>query len=181
MLHVSPLRSRHEDFARAAVGAIGTPTLRVGGPGSESRGTANRPGAAVGQKVLSTIEYLPFGIAAADGSPTCEVVASFGDVEAEYAAIRRGAGLFDSPHRGTIQVTGKDRQEFLNRMLTQELKDFSAGKVRETFWLNRTGRIDADLLLIELGDRTLIDVDIHQAAKTVRTLGEFQFAEDGEI
>ncbi len=111
----------------------------------------------------------------------CEIIATFGEVEAEYAAIRRGAGVFDSPHRGTLVITGKDRRDFLNRMVTQDLKGFEAGQTREAFWLNRKGRIDADLFLIETGERMLVDLDLASAAGAAKTLGEFVFTEDVEV
>jgi len=66
-------------------------------------------------------------------------------------------------------------------MVTGELKDLRAGCAAEAFWLNRKGRIDADLLLIELAEEMFIDVDIHQAARCVQTLGQFIFTEDVQI
>jgi folate-binding protein YgfZ len=127
------------------------------------------------------VEYVPYEPVGAEGPAACELVATFGEPESEYAAIRRGAGLFDSPHRGTILITGGDRRDFLDRMLTQELKDLREGIVKPTFWLNRKGRIEADLLLIELSDRMLVDVDVYRAAYTVETLNEFLFSEDVTI
>jgi folate-binding protein YgfZ len=172
MLHDTPLRPQHEAYVQASAAATGA-----------HAGAVHRPGAAVGQRTVAEVQYIPYGETDHDGGPTCQIVASFGDVEPEYAAVRRSAAALDSPHRGTLLVTGAptDRRDFLNRMVTQELKDLVPGTAREGFWLNRKGRIDADLLLIELGDWMLIDVDIHQAAHTVKTLGEFIFAEDIEI
>jgi folate-binding protein YgfZ len=63
-------------------------------------------------------------------------------------------------------------------MVTQELKDLRDGIVKPTFWLNRKGRIEADLLLIELSDRMLVDVDVYRAAYTAETLSDFLFSED---
>lgn len=170
MLHASPLRAQHEAWVRSRPVSDGSPAA-----------VAQRPGAASGRRSAAEVEYLPYGVAADAGGPTCEIVASYGEPQAEYAAIRRGCGVFDATNRGTLLVTGKDRRGFLNRMLTQELKDLEAGAAKPSFWLNRKGRIEADLNVIELGDRMLIDLDIHQAASTVKTLGDFLFSEDVEI
>ena len=171
MLHETPLRKRHEEYIRQ---------MSAGGPAPER--AAQRPGAAVGRgEALAEVPYVPYRPPGDERLTACELPATFGEVEAEYAAIRRGAGLLDSPHRGTLRLTGDDRLDFLNRMVTQELKDLVPGAAREAFWLNRTGRIEADLLLIELGDELLIDVDICQAARTIQTLGEFIFTEDVHI
>jgi folate-binding protein YgfZ len=106
------------------------------------------------------------------------VPAGYAELELEYAAIRKGAALIDEPQRGTLTITGADRLEFLNRMVTQELKGMSPGDVRATFWLSRKGRIDADLRLIELGDRMLADVDLHAAARAVEGLSSYIITED---
>ncbi len=113
--------------------------------------------------------------------PAVDVVETFGELESEYAAIRKGALLVDWPQRGTIEVTGADRIEFLNRMVTQGIKDLQSHHTARAFWLNRKGRIDADLRLIELGGRMLIDLDIHAAKATVDGLGGFVFSEDIQL
>lgn len=106
------------------------------------------------------------------------VVDTFGELESEYAAIRKGCALFDWPQRSMIAAHGADRIEYLNRMVTQELKGLGPGRACRSFWLNRKGRIDADLRLIELGDQTLIATDLLAASRTVETLSEFVFTED---
>lgn len=168
MLHDSPLRERHEQAARSD-------SERGVAPGSPP-GPAERPGAATGHRQAIELEYLPY--ATPEGVEVCELVASFGSVEVEYAAIRRGAALMDAPQRGTLLVRGKDRREFLQRMLTQDLRTLAPGRAVESFWLNRKGRIDADLLLVELGDRLLVAVDAGAAASAVATLTSFVFSEE---
>lgn len=121
--------------------------------------------------------FMVYGPAEAD----VRVPASFAELELEYASIRKHAALLDQPQRGTLLITGTDRIEFLNRMVTQELRGLGAGDVRRSFWLNRKGRIDADLRLIELGDRMLVDVDVLAAGRTVKGLTDFVITEDVTI
>ena len=120
---------------------------------------------------------------APSGPPEAGVmlVETFGQLELEYASIRKTAALFDLPHRAVLSITGDDRIEFLNRMLTQELNGIADGEVRRSFWLNRQGRIDADVTLVHFADRTLVDLDIHAADRMVSSLSEFLFAEDVQI
>src|SRR5688572_25598525 len=47
-----------------------------------------------------------------------EVVTTFGEPQAEYAAIRKGCALIDLPQRGVLEFTGRDRLAFLNNLLT---------------------------------------------------------------
>jgi aminomethyltransferase len=167
MLETSRLRNLHEDYARSLAQRI------EAAPDDEMREDS----------IFGAVEFLPYGTAAGGGESglTVEIVGTYGPVAAEYASIRRGAGILDRPQRGVIRVTGGDRRNFLNRLLTQELKDLTPGLVRNSFWLNRKGRIEADLLIAELQDATLLDLDRHQCAATTQSLREFLFTEDVEI
>ncbi len=110
-----------------------------------------------------------------------KLVQSFMEVELEYAALRKGCAVLDEPFCGLIRVTGDDRAAFLNNMLTQELADLKVGRWKPSFWLNRTGRIQADLRVIETGDMTLLDLDVHCVKETIESLESFVFAEDISI
>lgn len=109
------------------------------------------------------------------------VVMTYGDLASEYAAVRKSCLLIDQPQRGTILVSGPDAQAFLNRMVTQELKSITPGAVRRSFWLNRKGRIDADLRIIRDGDTFVLDLDAHAVERTVKGLGDYIVADDVTI
>ncbi len=128
----------------------------------------------------SPAAHAPDSLADAARLPTSpiDVVATYGELMLEYAALRRNCILVDMPHRAVIELKGADRVSFLNRMVTQELKGLSAGQVRQAFWLNRKGRIDADLTLIELADRMLIEVDAFSVARTIKGLSAYVITED---
>lgn len=112
-----------------------------------------------------------------------ELVQSFGLLELEYAALRSNCVLIDQPQRSTVQISGSDRVDFLNRMLTQELAPLEGGGLvcRESFWLDRKGRITADVRVVGAPDRVMIDVDTHSCAVFMETLDAFLFAEDAEM
>ena len=175
----NPLQPEHERYARVE-------SVRLGG-------------------VAVEVEWVPYGIGApaeapagaGDAKPAAaapasaelpEIVAGYGLLELEYAAFRRGAAVMDCAHRGTVAVRGTDRVDFLNRMVTQELKGLAAGEVRAGFLLSRKGRIEADLLFAEVPPAaegrealTLVDVDVHDAARTVAALQAMVFSEDVRI
>lgn len=109
------------------------------------------------------------------GLPVAE---TFGRYEAEYAAIRRRVGILHLPPRGRIQVTGGDRLEYLQRMLTQDVASLTAGRAARTFLLNEKGRIVADMIVIHEADQTVLDLDVFDAANVVGQLGDRVFTED---
>ncbi len=118
---------------------------------------------------------------AVGGIASALVVETFGEVEGEYAALRKGCVLIDLPQRGALRITGRDRIDFLGRMVTQELKGLASFQARSAFWLSRKGRIDADLRLVELADETWADVDALVAAGATHSLRSFVFSEDVRI
>ena len=94
-----------------------------------------------------------------------EIVGTFGEPQAEYSAIRKGCGLLDLPQRGVLELTGRDRLPFLNNLLTNLTWDKSAksglaaGQGVYAYYLNAKGRIVVDVNVLELGDRTLLEMD----------------------
>ena len=130
----------------------------------------------------SIAAYGPAIATGADEPPEAvEIVETYGDLELEYAALRKHCIVLDQPYRGVVEVTGPDRLEFLNRMLTQELKDLSPFSMKRSFWLNRKGRIDADVRVIDLPHATYLEMDVHAVARTVETLATFVVMEDVSI
>jgi folate-binding protein YgfZ len=111
------------------------------------------------------------------------IVLTFGEPQAEYAAIRKSAAIIDRPYRGILELTGKDRHLFLNNLLTNQIWDkenktgMTVGQVVYGFFLNTKGRIVSDMNVIELGDRTLLEME-EEKVETVRAAFEkYLFAE----
>lgn len=115
------------------------------------------------------------------GDAPLSVVATFGELELEYAALRKHCVVMDWPQRGVVEVTGADRLSFLNRMITQELKGLAPFRMVRSFWLNRKGRIDADMRVIDLPERTLLEMDVLAVARTVEGLTKYVITEDVAI
>ncbi len=112
-----------------------------------------------------------------------EIVATYGEPQAEYAAVRKSAGLIDLPQRGILELTGRDRAAFLNNLLTNQTfskadkSSMSAGKGVYAFLLNLKGRIVCDLNVLELGDRTLLEMDARFVDRVVKLFDAYLFSE----
>ncbi len=89
-------------------------------------------------------DLMPWG----NGDAAPLVISTFGELEFEYAALRRSCVLIDQPHRHVIEAKRTDAVSFLDRMLTQKLSDLMPGQSRASFWLNRKGRLVADLRVL---------------------------------
>lgn len=116
-----------------------------------------------------------------------EIVSTFGQPEAEYAAIRKGAGLMDLPQRGILEVSGKDRLSFLNNLLTNQTWDKAtktglAAHCRVyAYFLNNKGRIVADMNVLELGERTWLETDLRMVEVLRTGLERYVFAEQVKL
>ena len=112
-----------------------------------------------------------------------QIVSTFGEPEAEYAAIRKGAALVDQPQRGVLELSGTDRLAFLNNLLTNQTWDkasksgLAAGQGVYAFFLGRNGRIVADMTVIERGNRTLLEMDARLVEPVRAAFDKYLFGE----
>ena len=142
---------------------------------------AERPGAATGAAPDEVQdEYLPYGVTDERSTPICQVLATLGPVELEYAAIRRGCGLMPAPHRSVVRVSGPDARAVVDGVVTNAVKDIPVGASRSAFLLDRKGRVQADLLVAATEDGLLIDTDACQNDLADR-LDSYVFTEDVKI
>ena len=115
------------------------------------------------------------------------IVSTFGEPQAEYAAIRKNAAIMDMPQRAILQVSGKDRHAFLNNLLTNQVYDKSAkaplepGRGVYAFFLNNKGRVVADMNVIETLTATLLDLDARMLRTIADQFGKYLFAERVEL
>jgi folate-binding protein YgfZ len=116
-----------------------------------------------------------------------EIVSTFGQPEAEYAAVRKATGLMDLPQRGLLQLTGKDRLPFLNNLLTNQIWDkatktgLAPGAGVYAYYLNPKGRIVAEMNVLELGERTLLETDARRVHFLRQAFEKYIFTEQVQI
>ncbi len=89
------------------------------------------------------------------------IVATFGEYEAEYAAIHRHVAILHRPQRGVLRLTGAqaDRLDLLHRMMTQDIRAMAGGASRRTLQLNDKGRIVADAMVHHGEADTWLELD----------------------
>src|SRR5918911_455648 len=67
--------------------------------------------------------------------------AHYGDAAAEYEAVRGGAGLFDLSERGRVEVSGAEAVQFLNGLVTNDVKALAPGAWMNAAFPNAQGRL----------------------------------------
>jgi folate-binding protein YgfZ len=115
--------------------------------------------------------FLPYG-------PNAQIVESYGEVELEYAAIRKGAALMDAPHRAVAILTGKDRLTFLHNKVTNDTAKLTPGQGCYAYLLNLKGRIVLDMNILHTEEATLVDLDVRLAPQFLEVMEKYIFTED---
>ena len=101
---------------------------------------------------------MPFG--ADRGSYNRPVELEALEIDAQYRALREGAGMLARPDRSRIAVTGTEGAEFLQGQLTNDIEALTPGEGCYAVLLDRKGKIRADMRVLWLAlDHLLIDTD----------------------
>lgn len=123
-------------------------------------------------------------VEAGEGAGTPPLLAAaFGAIELEYASLRTDCVVMDRPDRAVIEVWGYDSREFLGRMLTQDVARLDIGHSCNSFWLNRKGRIDADVRVTRRapdgddGDIFHVDLETGSVEHFIKTLSAYVITE----
>lgn len=110
------------------------------------------------------------------------VPASYGDELFEYAAVReRGAGLIDLSSRGRFHVTGSEAVQFLNGLITNDVKALPENQWMPAAFPNVQGRLIASVRLGRLKDGFLIDTEPPTRQKVWQTIQRFTLAGDFHV
>src|SRR6476646_5713 len=97
----------------------------------------------------------------------------------EHQAVRQGVGIFDISHMGQIRVSGPSAEEWLNTLLTNNLRRLKLSEGQYTLLLNDRGGVIDDLIVYYRGQndyflvvnaaKTEEDFDWMQAHSTSET------------
>ncbi len=84
---------------------------------------------------------------------------------AEHKAVRTGAGLFDVSHMGEFEVTGPDRNAFVNRVTCNDVGALAAGDVQYSALLTVEGTFVDDCTVYRFEDKVMIVVNASNIEK----------------
>jgi folate-binding protein YgfZ len=98
-----------------------------------------------------------------------------------YQALRGGAGVVRRSDRGVLSITGRDRLTWLQGLLTNDVAALPIGGVCAAAYLTPQGRMITDLRVLQLAERTLLDVPASLAAQLTAKLDGLLFSEDAQV
>jgi aminomethyltransferase len=82
-----------------------------------------------------------------------------GGILAEHRAVREDVGIFDVCHMGEFEVTGPDRNAFVNRVTTNDVAALAPGQVQYSCFLNERGGIVDDCTVYRFEDKVMLVVN----------------------
>ncbi|HUS12404.1 MAG TPA: aminomethyltransferase family protein [Pyrinomonadaceae bacterium] len=116
---------------------------------------------------------------------------SYGDVLLEYATVREGAaGLIDLSSRGRIMVSGTEAVQFLNGLITNDMKTLAEHSWMPAAFPNVQGRLIASVRVIRLHDNGtdgnvcpvfLIDTEAATHGSVLKNIERFTLAGDFRV
>ena len=95
-----------------------------------------------------------------------------------YYALRTTAAWLDLSARGRIYATGDDRARLLHAMTTNHVQQLTPGTGCYAFFLNAQGHIQADVNLLCLEDRLLLDTEPETRERVFHHLDKYIIADD---
>lgn len=120
-----------------------------------------------------------------------QVPASYGDELFEYAAIReRGAGIVDLSARSRFQVSGSEAVQFLNGLITNDMKTLAESHWMPAAFPNVQGRLIASVRVVRKPDDAtgkkpisffLIDTEPATREAVLKTIERFTLAGDFHV
>ncbi|MFN2596568.1 MAG: aminomethyltransferase family protein [Pyrinomonadaceae bacterium] len=113
------------------------------------------------------------------------VPASYGDAAAEYEAVRGagGAGLIDLSPRGRVGASGREAVQFLNGLVTNDVKALAPGAWVLAALPNPQGRLLAFARVLRPGEEESFILDTEPATRETvfRSLERFTLAGDFRV
>jgi len=104
------------------------------------------------------------------------VVVSYADPAGEYAAARATTALVDLPSRAVLEVSGPQRQKFLQGMLSQDVAARQPGQGAHAALMSAKGAVQALLRVLVEKDVIILETDLDRIGPVQRTLEHHRVA-----
>jgi tRNA-modifying protein YgfZ len=98
-----------------------------------------------------------------------------------YDALRESAAWLDLSARGRTEAFGRDRARLLHNLTTNHVKQLQPGQGCYAFLLTPQGRIQADIHILALEDRFLLDTEPETRERVPQVIGKYIIADDVKL
>jgi aminomethyltransferase len=114
-----------------------------------------------------------------------EMPVQYTSIVDEHLAVRKAAGIFDISHMGEVNVSGPSAADFLNHVLTNDIRKLAIGQGQYTLMCNERGGVVDDLYAYRTAAETFllivnasrIEVDVAWLRKQLENFPQHSGAE----
>ena len=104
------------------------------------------------------------------------------ELDAQYRAMREGAGILDRSERGKLTVTGEEAAEYLQGQLTNDIEALGVDEGTYAALLDRKGHIQADMRVLRLSTGEVwLDLEPAATEATLKHLRTYAIGRELEI
>ena len=97
----------------------------------------------------------------------------YGDPVAEHHAVRKGVGIADLSHRGTLLVTGEDRVTWLQSIISNDILPLQSGDWLYSSFMSHKGKMLSYFRVYRLEEYLLVEDVGESGAVTYETFRKF--------
>ena len=98
-----------------------------------------------------------------------------------YRAVREAAGVIVRSSRARLRLTGGDRRDYLQGLLTNDIAALGPGQGCYAALLTAQGRMISDMYVLETGQAIVMDLEPALGATVAAHLDRFIFSEDVQV
>jgi len=91
-------------------------------------------------------------------------------IKYEYDCVRNDIGIFDVSHMGILKVSGEGADSFLNKVLSNNIKNLKDNDALYTLLCNTSGGVIDDLILYKINDEFILIVNASNKNKDLNWL-----------
>lgn len=110
-----------------------------------------------------------------------EIALSFSETEEEFNILRKGVGIRDLSSNCMIKLAGKDVQEFLHRISTNDIMKITPFQKANTIFLNEKGRFIDRVSSLNFKEYFLLISSLSENEKLFRWIEKFIIMEEIKI
>lgn len=99
-----------------------------------------------------------------------EMPVQYAGIRKEHEAVRTAVGVFDLSHMGEFEVTGPDRNAFVNRITCNDFGALDNGRAQYTALLSEEGTFIDDCVVYRFADKVMLVVNAANIDKDWRHL-----------
>ena len=142
----------------------------------------SEPAATTGSQKVSPLLEIQESLGAIAGEThDWKMAERYGDPLEEHARVRKSAGLLDLSYCGAIAVGGKEGSQFLNGLVTNDVKSLETGNGIHAAFLTGHGKVRALCRVLRLEDEFLILNDPQTHEKVYKYIFPFSYAGDFKV